>query len=91
MGPLINPARPDAMVLGVYHKDLGQVFAEALRSAGMQRAWVVCGFEGLDELSPAGQSHVILSFFVSLPSFSLFIITNRSGIYNKTEQSHIGQ
>ena len=58
LGPLINPSRPDAMVLGVYHESLGELFIKALKELGMKRARVVCGFEGLDEISPAGPSHV---------------------------------
>lgn len=42
------------MVLGVYTKSLGPVFARALRDAGVERALVVCGQEGLDEISIAG-------------------------------------
>ena len=42
------------MVLGVYTKALGPVFARALRDAGVERAMVVCGQEGLDEISIAG-------------------------------------
>lgn len=58
LGPLINPARPRAMILGVAEPGLGAVFAEALRDTGVQRALVVCGFEHLDEISIAGPTHV---------------------------------
>jgi len=54
LGPLLNPSRPRGMVLGVYTKSLGPVFARALRDAGVERAMVVCGQEGLDEISIAG-------------------------------------
>ncbi|KAG8908948.1 anthranilate phosphoribosyltransferase [Tulasnella sp. 403] len=58
LGPLLNPARPKGMVLGVYIKPLGPVFARALRDAGVKRALVVCGQEGLDEISIAGGTWV---------------------------------
>lgn len=58
LGPLINPARPSGMVIGVYTKELGPVFAEALKELGVKRALVVCGQEGLDEISPAGETWV---------------------------------
>ncbi|KAG8958721.1 anthranilate phosphoribosyltransferase [Tulasnella sp. 419] len=58
LGPLLNPARPRGMVLGVYTKSLGPVFARALRDAGVERFMVVCGDEGLDEISIAGGTHV---------------------------------
>lgn len=66
LGPLINPARPDAMVLGVHSAYLGPIFVEALRLLGVKRAWVVCGEEGLDEISPEGPTHVRLSSSAAL-------------------------
>ncbi|KAL7279603.1 hypothetical protein ACG7TL_006009 [Trametes sanguinea] len=58
LGPLINPARPRGMVLGVAEKELGAPFAHSLEEGGVQRAFVVCGAEGLDEISCAGETHV---------------------------------
>lgn len=58
LGPLINPAKPNRCILGVHSYYLGRIFAEALRKRGTQRAWIVCGQEGLDEISPAGKTDV---------------------------------
>lgn len=58
LGPLINPARPRGMVLGVAERELGSTFAHSLQEGGVQRAFVVCGAEGLDEISCAGDTHV---------------------------------
>lgn len=58
LGPLLNPTRPNGMVLGVYTQELGPIFAEALKQAGVKRALVVCGQEGLDEISIAGGTWV---------------------------------
>lgn len=58
LGPLINPAKPERCILGVHSYYLGRIFAEALRKRGTQRAWIVCGQEGLDEISPAGKTDV---------------------------------
>lgn len=58
LGPLINPARPQRMVLGVAKRELGDTFAEVLRLLGVDRALVVCGQEGLDEISIAGPTWV---------------------------------
>ena len=57
LGPLINPARPRGMVLGLAERELGSTFAQSLRDGGVQRALVVCGAEGLDEISCAGNTH----------------------------------
>jgi anthranilate phosphoribosyltransferase len=58
LGPLLNPARPRGMVLGVAERALGDTFARSLRDAGVERALVVCGVEGLDEISCAGETNV---------------------------------
>ncbi|KAF5382875.1 hypothetical protein D9757_007284 [Collybiopsis confluens] len=54
LGPLINPARPKGMVLGIAEPELGAPFAQSLRDGGVERALVVCGQERLDEISCAG-------------------------------------
>ncbi|KAG9040297.1 anthranilate phosphoribosyltransferase [Tulasnella sp. UAMH 9824] len=59
LGPLLNPTNPRGMVLGVYTKELGPVFAHALKESGkVERALIVCGQEGLDEISIAGSTWV---------------------------------
>jgi anthranilate phosphoribosyltransferase len=58
LGPLLNPAHPKGMVLGVAEKKLGAPFVRSLANGGVQRALVVCGAEGLDEISCAGPTHV---------------------------------
>jgi anthranilate phosphoribosyltransferase len=49
------------MVLGVARKELGDTFAEVLKLMGLERALVVCGKEGLDEISPEGETWVCCS------------------------------
>jgi anthranilate phosphoribosyltransferase len=56
LGPLINPAQPRGMLLGVNSPDLGPIFIEALKELGVKRAMVVCGHEHLDEISIAGDT-----------------------------------
>ena len=58
LGPLVNPARPARGVYGVHSSGLGAPYADALRLGGTKSAWVVCGQEGLDEISPAGPTDV---------------------------------
>lgn len=61
LGPLANPARPTHMILGVATPELGPLFARALaeqHNGKIVKALVVCGAEGLDELSCAGESYV---------------------------------
>lgn len=44
------------MVLGVAERELGLTFAQSLHEGGVERAFVVCGAEGLDEISCAGDT-----------------------------------
>jgi anthranilate phosphoribosyltransferase len=57
LGPLVNPAKPRGMVLGVAEPEIGPTFAQSLSEGGVERALVVCGFERLDEISCAGPTH----------------------------------
>jgi anthranilate phosphoribosyltransferase len=57
LGPLTNPALPEAQVVGVPRPELTEPLARCLGRLGVRRAWVVHG-AGLDELSPAGPSRV---------------------------------
>lgn len=58
LGPLINPARPKGMVLGICEPELGPTFAQSLLDGGVEKALIVCGVERLDEISCAGPTHV---------------------------------
>ncbi|KAJ7066683.1 glycosyl transferase family, a/b domain-containing protein [Mycena amicta] len=57
LGPLINPARPQGMVLGIAVPEIGPTFARSLKEGGVTRALVVCGHEKLDEISCAGPTY----------------------------------
>ena len=58
LGPLTNPAGARAQVLGVYSANLVRVMAEVLLRLGSERAFVVHGAGGLDEVSPVGPAAV---------------------------------
>ena len=60
LGPLVNPLRPEAQVLGVARADLLDPMADALARLGLQRAVVVHGEGGLDEASLAGLNQLRL-------------------------------
>jgi len=57
LGPLTNPALPEAQVVGVPRAELAPFIARCLRRLGVQRAWVVHG-AGLDEIGLQGETVV---------------------------------
>ncbi len=57
LGPLTNPAWPEAQVVGVPRAELCPFLARCLARLGVRRAWVVHG-EGLDELTLSGDTTV---------------------------------
>jgi len=58
LGPLTNPASVTRQVVGVFAHQWVEPIAEVLANLGSQRAWVVHGYDGLDELSTTGPSSV---------------------------------
>src|SRR5581483_611906 len=58
LGPLTNPARASAQVVGVYSAELADKLAEALSRLGVQRALVVHGSDGLDQITITGSTRV---------------------------------
>jgi len=58
MGPLINPARVDAQLLGLYTPTLVPQVAAVLGKLGLREAMVVHGLEGVDEISVTGRTLV---------------------------------
>jgi anthranilate phosphoribosyltransferase len=58
LGPLSNPAGAPRQIIGVWRKDLAEKLALVLAELGTERAWVVHGEDGLDEITLAGTTHV---------------------------------
>ena len=57
LGPLVNPARPDFELMGVYAAELLRPIAEVHKQLGMKRVMVVFG-SGLDEVALHGETQV---------------------------------
>ncbi len=51
LGPLTNPASAPNILMGVFHPDLVGILVRVLQKLGVQRALVVWGRDGMDEIS----------------------------------------
>ena len=58
LGPLTNPAGAPRQVIGVSNRDVIERIARALTILGTERAWVVHGADGLDEITLANKTYV---------------------------------
>src|SRR5882672_1485507 len=79
LGPLSNPAGAPRQVIGVWRRDLVEVLANVLAALGTERAWVVHGEDGLDEITLAGKTFVaeahhgeVKTFEITPEGFGLF-------------------
>ncbi|NOX33381.1 MAG: anthranilate phosphoribosyltransferase [Deltaproteobacteria bacterium] len=58
LGPLTNPAAASCQLLGVYAPDLTEMFARALKLLGVNKAFVVHGHDGMDEITTTAPTRV---------------------------------
>jgi len=58
LGPLTNPAGAARQLVGVPRPELTELVARSLAQLGAERAWVVHGADGLDEISTSGYTKV---------------------------------
>ncbi len=58
LGPMTNPADAPRQIIGVYDPTVGQKMALSMNALGSERAMIVHGLEGVDEVSVAGKTFV---------------------------------
>lgn len=58
LGPLTNPAGAPNQLLGVFHTDLCGILSRVLQQLGSKHVLVVCGSDGLDEITITGTTRV---------------------------------
>lgn len=82
LGPLTNPAGATRQIVGVPRPELTQVLARALLLLGSERAWVVHGAGGIDEISTTGHTKVsecrhgaVHTFFIHPSQFGIATAT----------------
>jgi len=78
LGPLTNPAGASRQLVGVPRPELTELVARSLALLGAERAWVVHGADGLDEISTTGYTKVsecrdgaVNTFYVHPSDFDL--------------------
>lgn len=58
LGPLTNPAGVRRQLTGAYSRAVLRPMAETLAALGSERAWLVHGTDGTDEMTITGETHV---------------------------------
>jgi anthranilate phosphoribosyltransferase len=71
LGPLSNPAGAPRQIIGVWRQDLAEKLAHVLAALGTERAWVVHGDDGLDEITLAGKTQVAEAVAGEVRSFEI--------------------
>jgi anthranilate phosphoribosyltransferase len=75
IGPLLNPARPEFQLAGVFNPDLVKTYAGVFKNLGRARAWAVHGTGPndlrIDEVSPLGETLVTAMEHSSLREFRI--------------------
>ncbi len=58
LGPLSNPSGATRQVIGVFSREKVSVFSRVMSAMGVKRAMVVCGADGMDEITVTGKTYV---------------------------------
>ena len=94
LGPLTNPAGAQNILMGVFHPDLVGIQARVLQELGAQRALVVWGRDGMDELSLGAASlvaelrdGVVREYEVHPEDFGIGMSASRNLRVNDAEES----
>lgn len=60
LGPICNPASVQRQLIGIYARDWLEPVAHVLADLGTEKAWIVHGADGLDEMSTTGPTRVAM-------------------------------
>ena len=71
LGPLTNPAAPTRQLVGVPRPEFTELLSRSLLLLGSERAWVVHGADGIDEISTTGYTKISECWAGSVNTFYL--------------------
>lgn len=77
LGPLANPAGITRQFVGIASPELVETYRDAMKLLGMQRAMIVSGTEGLDEISIAGPTRIAT---IGIDSFGDQVVPDDAGL-----------
>ena len=94
LGPLTNPANAKRQIMGVFSPALTVKLAQVLQQLGSEHVLVVCGADGMDEISFTGDSHIaelkngqVTEYTINPAQFGLPLHTLSSIQIDNAEQS----
>ncbi len=94
LGPLTNPARTTRQVIGVYDAKLTDIVAKVLKKLNTEHAFVVYGYDGMDEITTTDKTKVcelkdgeIKSYFITHDSFGIKKAEMKDFMVNSPEES----
>ena len=88
LGPLLNPAGAKIALLGVYDKNLLEIYARAAFELGLKRVLTVASEDGFDEISPFAPTHAF--YLDDQKAESLTIYPDKLGVENVKESELLG-
>ncbi len=94
LGPLTNPARATRQVIGVYDAKLTDLVAKVLKKLNTEHAFVVYGYDGMDEITTTDKTKVcelkdgkIKSYFITHDSFGITKAKLKDFVVDSPEES----
>lgn len=88
LGPLLNPAGATIALLGVYDKNLLEIYARAAFELGLKRVLTVASEDGFDEISPFALTHAF--YLDNEKAQMLTIFPEKLGVKNVKESELLG-
>lgn len=84
LGPISNPSNAKGAVIGVYSESLTEPFAKAMHAMGVERAVIVCGNGGMDEITNTGSTQIseiknnqVVTYKINPSDFGIALADNK--------------